>query len=33
VAEKYLHPDKYALVIVAKQSEAKIDQGAVLGKK
>lgn len=33
VAGKYLQPDKYALVIVAKQSAAKIDQEAILGKK
>lgn len=33
VAEKYLHPDKYALVVVGKQSEAKIDREAVLGHK
>lgn len=32
VAQKYLHPDAYALVIVAKQAEAKINQEAILGK-
>jgi zinc protease len=33
VAQKYLHPDAYALVVVAKQAEAQIDSEAVLGKK
>lgn len=33
VAHKYLNPDLYALVVVAKQAEAKIDQEAVHGKK
>ncbi len=32
VAEKYLHADVYALVVVAKQSEAKINPEMVLGK-
>ena len=32
VAQKYLHPDKYALVVVAKQAEAKINPEVVLGK-
>jgi len=32
VAEQYLHPDVYALVVVAKQSEAKINPEMVLGK-
>ncbi len=33
VAQKYLHPEAYALVVVAKQAEAQIDSEAVLGKK
>jgi zinc protease len=32
-AQKYINPDLYALVVVAKQSEAKIDASAVLGAK
>ena len=32
-AQKYINPTTYALVVVAKQSEAKIDAGAVLGGK
>ncbi|MEK6695459.1 MAG: hypothetical protein AABY67_08895 [Nitrospirota bacterium] len=32
-AQKYINPDLYALVVVAKQSEAKIDSNAVLGMK
>ena len=30
-AQKYINPDLYALVVVAKQAEAKIDASAVLG--
>lgn len=33
VAQKYLHPEAYALVVVAKQAEAQIDSEAVLGRK
>ncbi len=33
VAQKYLNPDTYALVVVAKQAEAKIDPEVVLGRK
>ncbi len=33
VAQKYINPSLYALVVVAKQAEAKIDAGAVLGAK
>jgi zinc protease len=33
VAQKYLNPGLYALVVVAKQAEAKIDAGVVLGAK
>ena len=33
VAQKYINPDLYALVVVAKQSEAKIDSTVVLGAK
>jgi len=33
VAQKYLNPDVYALVVVAKLAAAKIDQEVVLGKK
>lgn len=32
-AQKYINPDLYALVVVAKQAEAKIDANAVLGMK
>ncbi len=32
-AQTYINPSLYALVVVAKQSEAKIDAGAVLGAK
>jgi zinc protease len=32
-AQKYINPGLYALVVVAKQAEAKIDAGAVLGAK
>ena len=32
-AQQYINPDVYALVVVAKQAEAKIDPGAVLGTK
>jgi zinc protease len=32
-AQKYINPDLYALVVVAKQAEAKIDSNAVLGMK
>jgi len=32
-AQKYINHTTYALVVVAKQSEAKIDAGAVLGVK
>jgi zinc protease len=31
VAQKYINPDLYALVVVAKQAEAKIDSGVVFG--
>lgn len=31
VAQKYINPGLYALVVVAKQAEAKIDSGVVLG--
>ena len=31
VAQKYINPALYALVVVAKQAEAKIDSGVVLG--
>lgn len=33
VAQKYLNPDLYALVVVAKQAEARIDSGPLLNTK
>jgi len=33
VAQKYINPDLFALVVVAKQAEAKIDESVVLEKK